>query len=185
MATGKQMTPLRTRRPGGRRSAPDEVWARVRAEYLAGSSAAEACRRHGVGLTACRDRAAREGWRRMDQIWAPPPNRLEAWDEGVLLDDQVRGDLDKIHLRQLSFVAHRRMMRAVLRGDAAEALRWRRVRLAIDAEDAEIDRQTGQHESIRNDRAGWAELAALEAAGRKAGETDSADASDGVFGDRT
>lgn len=176
MPDGKQIAASRTRRPGGRRSAPDEVWARVRVDYLAGVTAAAACRRHGVGLTAFRDRAAREGWRRMDQVWAPPPNRLEAWDEGVLLDDRVEGDLDRIHLRQLSFVAHRRMMRAVLRGDAAEALRWRRVRLAMDAEDAELDRLVGQHESIRNERAGWAELAASDAA-----ETDSADSPDRVF----
>lgn len=181
MSTGKQITPLKTRRPGGRRSAPDAVWARVRVDYLAGSSAAEACRRYGVGLTAFRDRAAREGWRRMDQPWAPPPNRMEAWDEGVLLDDRVQGDLDKIHLRQLSFVAHRRMMRAVLRGDAAEALRWRRVRLAMDAEDAELDRLVGQHESIRQERAGWAGVEAIEAAERKAGETDSPDSSDRIF----
>jgi len=32
------------------------------------------------------------------------------------------------------------MMRAVLRGDAAKALRWRRVRLAMDEEAAELDR---------------------------------------------
>ena len=185
MADAKGITPAKkTRRPGGRRSAPDAVWNRVRIDYLAGSSAAEACRRYGVGLTAFRDRAAREGWRRMDQPWAPPPNRMEAWDEGVLLDDQVKGDLDKIHLRQLSFVAHRRMMRAVLRGEPAEALRWRRVRLAMDLEDAELDRMTGQHESIRQDRAGWAELEAMdraEQAARERGETDSPDSSDPVF----
>ena len=176
---GKRQTATTAKRPGkGRRSAPDHVWARVRVAYLAGTSAAEACRIFGVGLTAFRDRAAREGWRRMDQVWAPPPNRMEAWDEGVVLDDRVQGDLDKIHLRQLSFVAHRRMMRAVLRGDAAEALRWRRVRVAMEEEDAELDRLVGQHESIRNERAGWAEVAALEAA--RTDSPDSSDSSDGI-----
>ena len=40
--------------------APDAVWARVREDYLAGRSATECCRRHGVGLTSLRNRAARE-----------------------------------------------------------------------------------------------------------------------------
>ena len=51
----------------GLRSAPDEVWTQVRDDYLGGISAPECCRRHGVGLTALRKRAANEGWRRADQ----------------------------------------------------------------------------------------------------------------------
>ena len=67
------------------RRAPDDVWARVREDYLSGLPATVVCQRHGVGLT---------------------------------------------------HVAMRRMMRAVLRGQAAEALRWRRVRLVLEAEAA-------------------------------------------------
>lgn len=144
--------------------APDEVWTQVREAYLAGVSAPECCRRHGVGLTALRDRARREGWRRIDQPWTPP-NRLDPDDEGVVLEEEVGGDLDKVELRQLSYVAFRRMMRAVMRGDAAEALRWRRVRLAMDEEEAEIDRLVAQQESVRH----------------YLGYPDDADGPDGVF----
>ena len=49
---------------GKGRSAPDEVWGRVREDYLSGLPGIEVCRRHGVGLTAMRNRATREGWRR-------------------------------------------------------------------------------------------------------------------------
>ena len=118
---------------GKGRSAPEEVWGRVREDYLSGLPGIEVCRRHGVGLTAMRNRAAREGWRRTDQPWTPP-NTLDPDDEGVLLEHEIDGDLDRVELRQLSFVAWRRMQRAVLRGQAAEALRWRRVQLVLDAE---------------------------------------------------
>ncbi len=117
-------------------AAPQAVWAQVREDYLGGRSASECCRLHGVGLTALRGRAAREGWRRSDQPWTPPA-RLDPWDEGVELEEQTGGDLDRVAFEQLSYVAARRMMRAVMRGDAMEALRWRRVRLAMDEEAAE------------------------------------------------
>lgn len=141
----------------GRRTAPDEVWAAVREDYLAGLPAQAVCDRHGVGLRAMRSRAANEGWRRSDQPWAPR-NRLDPDDEGVELEARVGGDLNKVELRELSFIAARRMMRAVLRGDAADALRWRRVRDAMDAEDAEMERLGEQLDAIRNARLGYAEL---------------------------
>jgi hypothetical protein len=124
----------------------------VREDYLAGMSAPEACRRHGVGLSALRDRAGREGWRRIDQPWRPP-NALDPWDEGLALEDRTGGDLDKIEMRELSFVAHRRMMRAALRGDAAEALRWRRVRLAMDLEEEEVQRFVCREDYLLDQRA--------------------------------
>ena len=131
----------------GRRIAPDAIWAAVRDDYLAGVSAPECCRRHGVGLTALRARAGREGWRRVDQPWIVP-NRLDPHDEGVELEARVEGDLDRIELRELAYVARRRMLRAVLRGDAMEALRWRRVAEAMDAEDAEVQRLTAQEDGV-------------------------------------
>ena len=149
------------------RIAPDAVWERARADYLAGLPAPQVCRRHGVGLSTLRDRAAREGWRRVDQPWTPP-DRLDPDDEGRALELSVDGDLDRVDPRQLSWVAARRMMRAVMRGDAVEALRWRRVRLAMDAEEAELARF----------------LAAEDQAGRRihgAPDPDSPDCPDPVF----
>ncbi len=119
----------------GQRPAPDEVWARVREDYLAGISAPECCRRHGVGLTALRKRAASEGWR-------------DPWDEGVLLEERVAGDLDQIEVHELEWIADRRMMRAVLRGDAVEALRWRRVFAFLAAEARAIDRLVAAEEAM-------------------------------------
>ncbi|HEX8660262.1 MAG TPA: hypothetical protein VF686_00240 [Brevundimonas sp.] len=154
----------------GRRTAPDEVWAAVREDYLAGLSAYEVCERHGVRLTAMRNRAAREGWRRSDQPWAPR-NRLDPEDEGVALEARIGGDLNKVELRELSYIASRRMMRAVLRGDAMDALRWRKVRDAMEAEEAEMERLGEQQDAIRDARLGYAEVDSV----------DSTDASDGVF----
>ena len=164
--------------PQGRKSAPDEVWAVVREEYLAGRSAGECCRRHGVGLTALRDRAAREGWRRSDQAWRPP-STLDPWDEGVELELQVGGDLDKVETCQLWYVARRRMLRAVMRGDAAEALRWRRVERILDEVEAETDRMTEEHEALlwHAENRRWAEEQDL----READDPDSSDSSDGVL----
>ena len=153
--------------PSGRRITPDDVWAQVRDAYLAGLSAPECRRLYGVGLTALRQRAAREGWRRIDQPWTPP-NRLDPDDEGMVLEQETGGDLDRIELCQLTFVAHRRMLRAVMRGDAVEALRWRRVRLVMDAEEAEMDRLTAQQEAVH-------------AYLRQPDDPDASDASDGVF----
>ncbi|KQY84943.1 hypothetical protein [Brevundimonas sp. Root1423] len=139
----------------GRRLVPDEVWAAVREDYLAGLSASEVCERHDVRLSTLRRRAAQEGWRRRDQPWVPR-NRLDPDDEGVELEARVGGDLDKVELCELSYVAARRMMRAVLRGDAAGALRWRRVRDAMDAEEAEMDRLSEQQDAIWASRRGHA-----------------------------
>ena len=160
-----------TEEPQGRKSPPDEVWAQVRDEYLAGWSAPECCRRHGVGLTALRERAAREGWRRADQPWTPP-DRLDPWDEGVELDLRINGDLDKVDLEELGYIAHRRMMRAVMRGDAVEALRWRRVQLTMVEVEAEEAREHERFEAIR-----W-RLADQQA--EDGPDPDAPDASDGV-----
>ncbi|MEJ6789007.1 hypothetical protein BrevBR_05595 [Brevundimonas sp. BR2-1] len=124
--------------PRPTRSAPDSVWAAVRADYLSGMPAAEACRRHRVGRSTLRDRAAREGWRRADQPW-PPPGRLDPDDEGAALSDSVGGDVARLSNEQLRDLAGRRMIRAILRGDAMESLRWRRVRAALHAEIGEAE----------------------------------------------
>lgn len=119
--------------PPGCRTAPDEVWEQVRADYLSGLSAPACCRKHGVGLTALRDRAAKEGWRRADQPWRPPG--LDPDDEGAVLEERVDGDLGRISLKELRFVCERRTVRAILRGDGVEAMRWRRLRGLIRDEE--------------------------------------------------
>lgn len=156
------------------RIAPDEVWEKVRADYLSGVPGSEACRRHGVGLTALRGRAKREGWRREDQPWTPP-NTLDPDDEGVVLEEQIHGDLNKVELCQLSFVAWRRMMRAVMRGEAAAALRWHRVRVMLDVEQVELDRMMAQDEAV------WQYLHG----GREEGQADPADSAAHVSEGRT
>jgi hypothetical protein len=166
------------------RSAPDTVWEAVRDDYLAGMSAVDCCRAHGVGRTALRDRAAREGWRRRDQVWLPA--RLEAGDPGVTLEEQIGGDLDKVDYAELSGVAVKRMMRAVLRGDAAAALRWRRVELVMDAKQAEVDAFLARDDTSVRNRREQVELDdylrdRAEAQGWTAPDPDSPDSPDSVF----
>ncbi|MDP3403682.1 MAG: hypothetical protein Q8S03_03260 [Brevundimonas sp.] len=154
-----------TRRP---KSAPDEVWVEVKDAYLGGASAAECCRRFGVGKSALRARAAREGWRRCDQIWVPPAP-LEPWDEGLKLEQEVGGDLDQLDFAELAHVAMRRMMRAVLHGDAAAVMRWHRVRGIMDAMQAEVDAAMEADEAAvfarenQKQRAAWARKVAEDA----------------------
>ena len=138
-------------RPRPRRAAPDALWRAVRADYLAGLPAHECCRRHGVTMAALRGRAARHRWRRIDQPWTPP-NILDPSDEGVQLEQRSEGDLDRIDTCELVFVAHRRMQRCVLRGDAAGALRWQRVGKALEAEEAEMRRYLCQEEQLNSVR---------------------------------
>ncbi len=101
LTTGTAMTD-ETPSTQGRYTAPDEVWAVVRDDYLSGLSAPECCRRHGVGLAALRSRASREGWRRADQPWTPPA-RLDPWDEGAALEERVEGDLDRVDYGDLAW----------------------------------------------------------------------------------
>jgi len=127
--------------PAGHVAAPEEVWAQAREDYLDGLSAPQVCRRHGLNLATLRSRAAREGWRRVDQPWIPPQREaLDPLDEGADLEAEFGGDVNAIEPRLLAALAETRMARAVLRGQAAEALRWRRVRDAMQAEQADFDR---------------------------------------------
>lgn len=132
----------------GRRTAPDEVWARVRQDYLDGLSGPVCCRRHGVGITALRQRAAAEGWRRADQPWTPTEDMRPPDDPGVELERIVDGYLDEIGLGQLAWVAEHRTMLAILRGDSAEALRWRRVRVNLDVDESEQFRRRALEDSV-------------------------------------
>jgi hypothetical protein len=155
--------------PAGRQSAPDAVWEQARQDYLAGLSAAQVCRRHGLNVATLRSRCSREAWRRSDQPWVPRA-RLDPEDEGVVLEERVDGNLDLIEPRELSYVASRRMMRAALRGDAAEAVRWRRVRDMMDEEQADLDRFIAEENE-------WMFQHANRFAAEKAEDTPSSDSS--------
>jgi len=152
-------------------AAPETVWEAVKADYLAGLSGPDCCRRHGVKLSALRDRAARHGWRRADQPWTPP-HALDPWDEGLALEEATEGDLDRLDWEELAHVAESRMMRAVLRGDAGEVMRWDRVTTILDQRAAEVNRWA-QQEEVR----AWHARNRAEAAAAK---TDSPDDPDSV-----
>lgn len=92
----------------------DETWAEARADYLIGFTAEEVCRRHDIGLSALRQRARREGWRRTDQ------------DDPVAADDDL-DVFDDVEAPDLVDMAWRRLAAAVARGRAADAARWQRI----------------------------------------------------------
>ena len=130
-----------------RRMVLTEVWETVKADYLAGMSGPDCCRRHGVALSSLRDRAAREGWRRSDRPWVPP-HALDPWDEGLILEERIGGNLDLVEWGDLSHVVDGRMMRAILRGDAAEFMRWHKVIEIVDVREAEL-RRWAEEEEVR------------------------------------
>lgn len=102
-------------RRGGYRQTSDEVWARARADYLAGDAAETACARHGLALSTFRQRARVEGWRRQDQVDPEP----------VDLDVELEAGLpDYADIARHALV---RMNRAVLAGRAPEAAGWMRI----------------------------------------------------------
>ena len=173
---------------GQGRRIPDTVWEAVKADYLAGASGPDCCRRHGVGLSALRARAAREAWRRMDQPWMPP-TRLDPYDEGLELEEAIGGDINQLEFGDLPHVARSRVARAVLRGDALAALRWRRVERMLQEDDDELKRWV-EEERFRvarleraEERAAEIEAMAAEALAEEGLTSDSSDSSDGVFYD--
>ena len=129
---GRDYRKDRLRETAGHRPRAPHVWEAARADYLAGQSATDVCRRYGLKLSTFRYRAAADGWRRADQ----------AATEEVPSPDGGRFDeaLDLVAYRDpdLGFMAevcHQRMARAVCEGDGAAAHRWRRMskRLYQDA----------------------------------------------------
>lgn len=97
----------------------DETWAEARADYLTGFTAEEVCRRHDIGLSALRQRARREGWRRNDQADPTPEDDFDVFD-----------DLEPPELVEMAW---RRLAAAIARGRGADAARWQRIHAALHA----------------------------------------------------
>lgn len=189
--------------PRGRARLTRETWDEVREAYLAGWSAPQLCARYGMGLSAFRERARIEGWRREDHEGA----RLSpAWrdpdDDGPSMELRCEGDVDMLDDDTLFALAGRRMRRAVLRGQAVEALRWRRIAQAYQPEtpppppppiDLRAIRSKAYDQGVqagRLQRKVEAMLAEMGAPGvetlaeegwPRADAPDASDASDGVF----
>lgn len=60
-----------------------EVWARVKAAYLAGDTAAAVCERFDVGLANLRRRAGAEGWTRAEAALRDPPEPSAARSDAI------------------------------------------------------------------------------------------------------
>lgn len=102
-----------------------DAWARAREDYLAGMPAEAVCRRHDLGLSAFRRRAARHGWRRADQDDPAGTDDLALYDD-LGLDDEV-------------VTARRRYLQALEQGRSVEAARWRRLWLELSAQSRAIN----------------------------------------------
>lgn len=98
---------------GGYRIRSDDAWAAARHDYLSGDTAETVCARYDLRLGTFRARAARDGWRRLDQ-GDPEPVDLEA--EGGRPD---YGEMARHALVRLD--------RAVRRGRPGEASSWMRL----------------------------------------------------------
>lgn len=101
-----------------------DTWAQARDDYLFGHSAEQVCRRYDLSLRTFRRRAREEGWRRIDH--ADPEPRDDGEEDLHLFDDY--------DVRELARIARLRMAAAIVRGDALEATRWRRMWSALQAE---------------------------------------------------
>lgn len=97
----------------------DETWAEARGDYLTGFTAEEVCRRHDIGLSALRQRARREGWRRNDQADPTPEDDFDVFE-----------DLEPPELVEMAW---RRFAAAIARGRGTEAARWQRVHATLHA----------------------------------------------------
>ena len=122
----------------GRRVRSEETWAAARDAYLAGAGAGEVCARFDLGLSALRERARREGWRRRDQA-DPEPEAIEADADppDVDIDDLAPEALAQEVMMERAW---RMAARALQRGRLREAQGW--TKLLSDIRDAGQTRRT-------------------------------------------
>jgi len=112
----------------------DETWAEARNDYLTGFTAEEVCRRHDIGLSALRQRARREGWRRNDQADPSPEDDFDVFD-----------DLEPSELIEMAW---RRLAAAIARGRGTDAARWQRIHADLHAS-AQTEAEARQDDSRR------------------------------------
>lgn len=119
----------------------EDTWADARGDYLAGFTAEEVCRRHDIGLSALRQRARREGWRRTDQADPSPEDDFDVFD-----------DLEPPELVEMAW---RRLAAAIARGRGADAARWQRIHALLHAraqEEASNDHRDALNAAAEADR---------------------------------
>jgi hypothetical protein len=100
----------------GYRVRSEDVWRAARASYAAGRSAEDVCAQFNLGLSAFRQRARREGWRRSD-VEAEPPEPL-----GFPPEPEAAAPTP-----ELVDLAWRSAAQAIRRGRAYEARAWMRL----------------------------------------------------------
>ena len=119
--------------PAGHRIRTPETWDSARAAYLAGESAQSVCERFDLGLSAFRDRARREGWRRADAPDPDPP-----------ADDDLFNDPAPLPSREeMMDTLWRIAARALRHGRTAEAHRCLAAHARL-AEQARADQRAAQ-----------------------------------------
>lgn len=137
----------------------DEIWAAARQLYAMGATGAEVRERYGLGRSAFYNRAKAEGWRRLDELAAPPlrdeydrhPERLErdavalaleAWDGVCRAMDRGRIPEARAWMRlyrELREVAVARMEDAMLHLSPADAEKAGLTILHPALDDAQVD----------------------------------------------
>ncbi|PZO01582.1 MAG: hypothetical protein DCF29_15085 [Alphaproteobacteria bacterium] len=113
----------------------DETWTQVRDDYLKGDTAEQVCARYDVGLSAFRQRARSEEWRRSDQ------------DDPAPLKDDL-DDLPDMDLPDLVRLAFKRLTQALLRASPIDAARWQKIHDTLHAR-AEADAVSTHYESLQ------------------------------------
>lgn len=102
----------------GYRIRKTETWDQARQAYLSGQSAEAVCARFGLGLSAVRQRARGQGWRRAD-LADPEPEPLDETDHDEVVPEVDLGETVRIAAAQMTLAARR--------GRVDEALRWGRL----------------------------------------------------------
>lgn len=134
--------------PEGHRIRSRTTWLLARYDYLQGDSAPQVCERYGLNERTLRDRAKREGWRKVDQ---PDPDPIEDELDETPVDCQAMADEALMRVRA-----------ALRRRRPAEAASWMRVHEKLSAVVAA--REERERRSVRVDRArgGGSALEAVE-----------------------